>query len=290
MPYLVPRVPIQVGIFIYLWYNPEEAESWEHPKIQDTPLNGNYDSSNIATIKTQLTEICDLKIDFLILSWWGNYNESVSHSFINNVTSLIFETIKQNSINLKVAVMVEPFNESGSYNFTEIYDHIQSNYVSQYPEIYFEVNGKPLVCFFNGPNLTAPSNFQFNSDFTVKIVGNDNTAEWIYDSVTQKNNPVANPPPPRDRQMSMSPRYDDFYVRPNNETVDQNLEYLYQQQLDYILRLISENRIDYVTITSWNEYPERTAIEPHYDVTANNKDPYFLYNTTKEYIQQIKSD
>ena len=40
-------------------------------------------------------------------------------------------------------------------------------------------------------------------------------------------------------------------------------------------------------ITSWNEYPERTEIEPHYDATACNQDPYFLYNKTKNYINQL---
>jgi hypothetical protein len=49
----------------------------------------------------------------------------------------------------------------------------------------------------------------------------------------------------------------------------------------------TEGKIDTILISTWNEYPERTAIEPHYDNTSYNPDPYLLYNTTKDYINQI---
>jgi hypothetical protein len=125
--------------------------------------------------------------------------------------------------------------------------------------------------------------------FTVKIVGNDETVQWQYDGVTEKDNPPGGTPFPRDRQISVSPRFDDFYVRENNETVDRNLEYLYLQQWQRALDYAKKGTIDFVTITSWNEYPERTAIEPHYDATANNKDPYLLYNETKQHITELRT-
>jgi hypothetical protein len=184
-------------------------------------------------------------------------------------------------------MMVEPFNESGTYNFTEIYKWVYMNLVQQYPTVYFKVDDKPLLCFFNGQHMTAPGIFQRDGRFTVKIVGNDNTAEWQYDGVTKKNNSPTAIPFPRDRQISVSPRFDDFYVRENNETVDAKLEYLYAQQWQKALSYVKQNAIDFITITTWNEYPERTEIEPHYDATASNQDAYYLYNTTKEYISQV---
>jgi hypothetical protein len=200
----------------------------------------------------------------------------------------VFRIAKENVTNVKVAVIIEPFNESGTYNFTEIYDWVYTNLVQQYPTVYFKVDDKPLLCFFNGQNMTAPEIFQRDDRFTVKIVGNDNTAEWQYDGVTKKDNPPTAIPFPRDRQISVSPRFDDFYVRENNETVDDKLEYLYAQQWQKALSYAKQNTIDFITITTWNEYPERTEIEPHYDATASDHDPYYLYNKTKEYISQVR--
>ena len=65
------------------------------------------------------------------------------------------------------------------------------------------------------------------------------------------------------------------------------LEYLYDQQWQKALDCNIQNAIDLITITSWNEFPERTAIEPHHDATASNQDPYFLYNKTMNYISQL---
>jgi hypothetical protein len=66
------------------------------------------------------------------------------------------------------------------------------------------------------------------------------------------------------------------------------MEYLYAEQWSQAFNYSRQNAIDYVTITTWNEFPERTAIEPHFDATASSHDPYFLYNATKNYIAQLK--
>jgi hypothetical protein len=274
----------RVGAFYYAWYDPASSVSWEYPKIQDKPILGYYNSSDATIIQQHLHWLSDLHVDFIVVSWWGMHNQSDWHSFINNNAVQIFQVARAN-FNVQVAVMVEPFNESGTYNFTEIYNWVFANLFEQYPTVYFKVDGKPLLCFFNGENMTSPDVFQRDDRFTVKIVGNDQNAEWLYDCASAKNNPT--PPTPRDRQISVSPRFDDFYVRENNETVDSKLEYLYAQQWQKALDYTKQNAIDFITITSWNEFPERTAIEPHYDATASNQDPYYLYNKTKDYISQV---
>jgi len=55
------------------------------------------------------------------------------------------------------------------------------------------------------------------------------------------------------------------------------------------IQLWKEGRVDTILITSWNEYVERTAIEPHHDATATNSDSWFLYNETKYYIDKINA-
>jgi len=211
------------------------------------------------------------------------YSQSEWDDFMNNATMQIFQTARENVTNVKVCLMVEPFNETGGYDYGEIYDWVYDLY-EQYPTIYYKVDGKPLLCFFNAEVLTL-GGFPDNR-FTVKIVGNDPTAEWIYESATQKYAPAE--PLIRSRQVCVEPRFDDTFVRFPNETVDSKLEYLYSERWEYTLNLTKKNSIDFVTITSWNEYPERTAIEPHYDATATNNDPFFLYNMTKTYIEELK--
>jgi hypothetical protein len=284
---LIPPKRPQVGAFYYVWYDPAQSVSWEHPKTQDKPVLGYYNSCDSTIIGQHFRWLSDLGVDFIIVSWWGIYNQSDWYSFINNSTVQVFQVAKANFTNVKVAVMVEAFNETGTYNFTEIYDWIYTNLVQQYPTVYFKVDDKPLLCFFNGQNMTSLHVFQRDERFTVKIVGNDNTAEWQYDGVTKKDNPSTAIPFPRYRQISVSPRFDDFYVRENNETVDAKLEYLYAQQWQKAFDYVKQNALDFITITSWNEFPERTAIEPHYDATASNRDPYYLYNETKNYITQL---
>lgn len=277
-----------MGAFYYTWYDPSDAASWEYPKIQDKPVLDYYNSCDPTVIEQHFAWLSDLHIDFIIVSWWGMYNQTDWHSFINNATLQVFETAKANVTNVKVAVMVEAYNETGAYNFTELYDWIYTNLCQQYPTIYVKVDGKPLLCFFNAENMTAPGVFQRDNRFTVKIVGNNDYAEWQYDGITEKNNPADAIPFPRDRQISVSPRFDDFYVRENNETVDAKLEYLYEQQWRQAINYSKQNAVDYVTVTSWNEYPERTIIEPHTDSTAWTNNPYYLYNLTKSYIEELK--
>ena len=284
---LLAKPSLQVGAFYYVWYDPSSTVSWEYPKIQDKPVLGYYNSCDRAVVEQHFAWLSNLHMDFVVVSWWGIDNQwDWRGSFINNAALQVFQVVNENVTSVKVAIMVEPFNESGTYNFTEIYNYIY-DLVDQYPTVYFKVDGKPLICFFNGANMTSPTVFAKDDRFTVKIVGNDNTAEWQYDGVTKKDNPPTAIPFPRDRQISVSPRFDDFYVRENNETVDPELEYLYQQQWEKALDYAKRGDIDFVTITSWNEYPERTAIEPHLDATALNQDPYYLYNLTKDYSAQL---
>ena len=282
---LMPKRSPQVGVFYYAWYNPTSAVSWEYPKIQDEPVLGYYNSCDPIVIQQHFSWLSDLHVDFIVVSWWGMYNQSDWHSFINNSTLQVFQVAMANPTSVKVALMVEPFNESGTYNFADVYNWVYANLVEKYPTFYFKVEGKPLLCFYNDKNMTELGVFQKDDRFTVKIVGNDQTAEWLYDCATKKNNPVS--ATPRDRQISVSPRFDDFYVRENNETVDAKLEYLYAQQWQKALDYAKQNTIDFITITSWNEFPERTAIEPQYDATASNQDSYYLYFKTKDYISQV---
>jgi hypothetical protein len=66
------------------------------------------------------------------------------------------------------------------------------------------------------------------------------------------------------------------------------IEGVYDQEWKSAIQLVKDGKVDTVMITSWNEYVERTEVEPRYGATAYNHDPYFLYNKTKDYVNGIK--
>lgn len=280
---------VKVGIFHYVWHNTADSNSWDGNKIVDTPMLSIYNSSNLSVIKQHLKWIQELRIDFLIISWWGTYDLPYVKGYTDNATRQIFETIKNTNSSIKAALMVEPFNQTGyKYNYSEIYNHIYSQFVTAYPSIYYKIEGKPLICFFNNQSLTPNGEVPYNDTrFSTTIVGTEDYANWIYTDanyyVTPRNIPHSN-------QMSVTPRFDDSRFRTPSCKNDTNLtDQLYNREWENAIKLAKDQKIDIVTITSWNEYVERTAIEPHYDATAYNHDPFFLFNETKHYIELLKN-
>lgn len=278
----------QVGVLYYVWYDPAESVSWEYPKICDKPVPGYYNSCDPTVIEQHLAWMSDLRINFAIISWWGFYNQTNWNAFINNATCQVFKTAKENVTNVKLCIMVEAFNATSNptYDYTGIYDYINTTFVQPYPTLYYKYEGKPLVCFFNNPYLTPNRNVSRNESFTVKIVGGDTYADWIYSDLVKE---WVSEPTVRNRQVSATPRFDDSRFRSPHHINDTDLtEEVYDKEWQRAISLAHSNAIDVVTICSWNEYPERTAIEPHYDTDAYDHNPYFLYNKTKQYIFELK--
>jgi hypothetical protein len=133
-----PRVAPKIGVFYYLWYGALESD-WKLPKFVDHSVLGNYSSSDPTVIKQQLVLMKEVGIDFIVISWWGDNESSQYQSFMDNASKQVFQVAKDNNINLKFAIMVEPYlgNSSSSYNYTEIYGHIYGNFVAPYSSIYF---------------------------------------------------------------------------------------------------------------------------------------------------------
>jgi hypothetical protein len=130
--------------------------------------------------------------------------------------------------------------------------------------------------------------------FNTVLVGQQSYTQWIYTDLN-----------PYDRfwlrstimflehrqyQISVTPRYDESHIsgRTGNATVDIYLnEGVYDREWENAIQLWKDGRIDTILISTWNEFPERTAIEPHYDATAANQSKSFLYDKTKYYINSI---
>jgi hypothetical protein len=295
---------VKVGVYYYPWFDstytgtPDypDRKNWSHPFTQDEPYKGFYNSTDTDRIKQHIAWFEDLAIDFVILSWWGK------DSYTDNCSKIMFETFLKNATSTKLCIMVEPFNGTESddrYNFTAIYKYIHLAFYEPYEGLYFHIadgygNVKPLILFFNADNFTSNNVFERdNNRFTVKISGHHDYAEWIYnhyDAFPWKEWIKHNYQLPQCRCFPVSPRYDDHYLgRGTDYRVDITYgEDMYISQWSEALTHARENAIDVVTICSWNEYNERTQIEPHYDNDAFDPDPFYLYNITKQYIQQLK--
>lgn len=280
-----PLQPAKVGVFYYVWYDPELSTSWEYPKIVDRPVLGHYNSCDPEIIEQQLCWMSDLGIDFVVISWRGFDSDVGYGRFTEESAKQVFKTaLTKNFTSLKFALMVEP--ENLNHSFGEIYGHVYEEFVLPYASIYYNIS-KPLLCFFDNGSIfdgTVPSDIRFETI----LVGQQNNTEWVY---TDLNCYVQPKRMPYSDQISVSPRYDDSRLnRTPSCTVDANLtEGVFYAEWENATQLWKRGEINIVIITSWNEYPERTAIEPHYDATAvrQNQNPYYLYNITKEYISQL---
>jgi hypothetical protein len=184
--------------------------------------------------------------------------------------------------------MVESYRNDTLYDYTAIYDHIYDEFVASFPYVYYKED-KPLLCFFNDENLTRNGIIPQDPRFITKLVGTETYVQWIYTDLNNYTKPSQNP---YTDQTSVTPRYDDSRVPDRDPVciVDANLtEGTYDSEWQNAINLLKEEKINTITITSWNEYPERTAIEPHHDATADNLDPWFLYNKTRDYIRDVRS-
>ena len=274
----------KIGAYYYPWY----TGNWErdHSNTVDTPVLGKYNSSDVNVIRQHLSWFKELKLDFLIVSWWGK------DSLSDNNTKILLKEIVASNNNLELFIMVEPFDFSWLeaydtttrlYNYRLIYDYIYETYVLAYGVHYMKLQEHPLIAFYsgNGNNLTRNSDFQEDARFTVRITGVDKY-DW---ELQVPSSTLSQQPLCRDGEINVMPRYD-----ANGWQIDMTYsEGLYDQQWNKAIKFATQGMVNFVTIASWNEYAERTQIEPTNDTTSFTSSPYYLFERTRMYIDNIKS-
>jgi hypothetical protein len=284
----------KVGVYYYVWYKPGLGNAhWNTTtdKVVDTPVQGYYDSGSEDLIKWQLNRMIETGIDFVMLSWWGDKGDD---SYIDTNARLVESIITNDSLPIKMAILVEPFNHtSGSYDFPYIYNYIYNAFAEK--DAYLKVNGKPLIGFYNDPNMTRNGAILRDPRFEARIIGHEDYTDWVYWSFDAPNAPQPwtnrTQPVCKNEEIDVCPRYDDYWQRPSNYfRFDINYsENLYDAQWSNAIASTIEKNIDIIMITSWNEYHERTQIEPCNDSTSiNANDTSFLLEKTKKYIATLK--
>ncbi|HKW03947.1 MAG TPA: hypothetical protein VJN71_01490 [Nitrososphaerales archaeon] len=303
---------VPVGSFLYLWYGNSTSGNgglgspgWNSSSspgggsVVDRPLSGYYVSDSNSTFSTQVSEMQGAGLSFAIVSWWG-YSSNGENAAINKAVLDLFRYLKENDSKFQIAIMVDsylPPNQPSSV-FEGIYNYIYDQFVSPFPQWYFNFNGKPLILFFNPLYPTFD-----NSTFTVRTIGNrPNPVNWSFWDAPQQyfdsqygphvnaSNDEGSPVISADGEVTIIPRADlyylylfgyfDSYLR-FDYTLGQGL---YASQWNYVIA--NKAHVKLVLIYSWNEYHERSEIEPQYE-TASNLSPYFLFNITEYYTRLL---
>ncbi|BAA79703.1 hypothetical protein APE_0727 [Aeropyrum pernix ovoid virus 1] len=249
------------------------------------PVIGLYDSRDVRVIDWQLQRMREAGIDCLFISWWG------PGGFEDEAARRVFW--RAQLYGLKAAIFVEPYlgNDPSRYDrafWEQTLAYIKQNFIDRYPGAYLRLDGKPLVLAFNPIGLAYDPRPDFPG-YAIRIVGNDIDSagyqDWDYwpdyDNALSGELRVR-----RDGYVVLTPRYRDDHFRSPGLSIDYDLSQgWYERQWEWVLRNL--DRVRLIAITSWNEYHENTFIEPANDPAI--KDPYYLYNSTKQYIAEAKA-
>jgi hypothetical protein len=312
------------GAFLYLWYGEPGlsgpgSPGWNgssHPgggTVVDKPDTGFYTSDSNTTFAWQVNQMKLAGFSFAVISWWGPSNANES-GLINKATHDFFAYLKSSGSTFKAAVMIDAYNQSNNLSpssLTTDYNYVYNTFVKPYGSWYFDWENKPLLLFFNP---IYPS--YDDSNFTVRTIGNyacepvnacpnqglNQKLDWVFwDAPAQyfqgqsgnmnATNDEGQPVFSADGEVTLVPRIDSYFDRGYEGgsylRFDSNLSQgLYQEQWSYVLNNTPEVKL--VLVYSWNEYHERTAIEPHQDLTAH-VNPVYLLNLTARYIALSKA-
>ena len=295
---------VPVGAVLYLWYGYNFTSGtwtgglgtshWNDSSfgiVVDRPAIGYYASDDNATLAWQLSEIRSSGISWILASWWGPGNATQSrgyaraYSAINNATLNLFRFLSANrqTYPIKVALLVENFNgtQQSPYDltpsdFAHLYGYVDSHFYRPFNDSVFYWRGKPLICSFNGWLGRLP----MNDSFTYRLIGSPiNDYDWSFwqgDGYLTATNARApwhyeqSPQISTDGEVGLIWRYDDYYLRPNSYMRFDPNGTLGLYGYEWGFAISNANHVNLVLLYSWNEYHERSTLEPHQDLTAKS--------------------
>ncbi len=291
LPILIPIPHIHrplVLTYYYVWYGRGLGHRhWNDTpagEVIDVPLLGFYSSYSTLTIVTQLALMKLAGIDGVIVSWWG------PGSYEDRVAKRVFRYLR--IFGLKGCIMIEPFITGSVTRARDVYNssfwshvlsYIEKNFIEPYPHTYIRIDGKPLVLAF------APVGVFYRphpKNLVIRIVG------LFVDQVNQLSSITGARLDwdlwpwyiPLSRgfhglrirvggYVALSPRYDPAIEvvegtdREDPLVMDRSYTHLtYLMEWIWVVKHLDSVRI--VAIYSWNEYHERSEIEPHIYATG----------------------
>ncbi|MGI0091431.1 MAG: hypothetical protein ACREBS_06955 [Nitrososphaerales archaeon] len=281
--------------------------------VKDKPTIGWYSSMSNATLSYQIPLMLKAGISFVTVSWWGWGNNSLEHGgfpnteneAVNNATLNLLKWIKGTDSSIKVAILVDAFNTTDfrEAQYSQIRNYIDNEFYLPYAEEIFNWEGAPLIGWFN-PLDPITQGFGHNPNFTDRVIGANPYVSWTFwsgdaqfmqgtdrssqDIAYNEGGPAISS---MDSEVSVIPRFDDYYLtlagsRALFMRFDTSYSAgMYNYDWNYVQQ--NEKRISLVMIYSWNEYHERSEIEPHTDFSAGVNSTY-AYNITGYCVNQLE--
>jgi hypothetical protein len=261
--------PIVVAAEIYVWFGMNAngtcvgglgSSHWNDTKdtiVKDAPRLGFYCSADKETISAQLIELENAGVSGLFVSFWNDQKTTVA---LTNLLTVINATSAFSDW-FKVAVLVESQGISASQVWAQFYE--------PYLNIVFFWQGKPLLLYFNQPKPTP------DPRFTIRTLGVQHDPDWDFwhgTSLTSKAEDFnsseyqGEPTISGDGVVTVIPRFDDHALhvsgsRPYYQVYDPTLtEGMYAHEWACVFKHRPEIRM--VVINSYNEFHERTNIQP----------------------------
>jgi hypothetical protein len=311
---------INVGVFYYPWYakgygnghwggNATKCDSslpatwWT---VVDRPTLDWYASNDTTIIKRHLDWFAYAGIDFGIISWWG------PNSFEESQTDTLFNVTDNYAPWFRWVISIEggqPENWQLWRNWT------YENYTKKYHNIWLNdtEKNKPFLFWMNSNitnNSSTRASIKEDLDFSVSILGQADYSDWKTWTPYTYGGATSAFPPSMNEFMCVMPRYDETRLDPNgikdqprNRCADRDLDGsvvencdplngtpLYDKQWNEVLSNASAStrNVNYVAIATWNDFTERTQIEPCYDLTsAYLGNTTYLLDKTKEWIFKL---
>jgi hypothetical protein len=300
-------VASQLGTFYYPWYGGKDKgyklwsegshsppKSWHSnylPDIDPTnfdPANELYDSGDPAVIKKQLGWMKQAGIQFGVASWFGP--KSRADGYMRTIFSTIMPASDNPHPDMKWAMLYE--GEGGSANpsvdtIVGDLNYIQQTYVSK--PYYLKIDGKPVV-------------FVYNSGATTNAEALDDLARWkeartktgfyvvMLDSLFDVS-PLEAGANPADADSwyhyapaksfdqlgsysaSVSAGYWKYHASPKLARDPVQFETAVQQ--------LKVANVPLKLITTWNEYPEGSGVEPATEIIHDSSEGFKLQTNTK---------
>ncbi|MDG7041580.1 MAG: hypothetical protein JRN22_00815 [Nitrososphaerota archaeon] len=292
-----------VGAILYLWYGYNyQTGSWTgglgtshwndsaYDVVVDTPVIGYYASDSPSTFAWQINQMVSDGITFVLVDWWGPGATNQLDAAVNQATLALLQWIQQTGSPMKVAIMVDQFNSTpmGAQDYAQIQSYVETEFYGPYASEIFHWEGQPLLVWWGSFSPPAAAGLTqrtlgYNDqwaweDLPVQFFQGGKIPYWVSSS-----SPIS-----ADGEITISPRYDDYYLYAagsRQSYAEYDVTYglgMYRYLWRYIM---ASPQVHLVIIYSWNEYHERTEIEPHTDYTARGMNPYMLSNETESFIR-----
>ena len=302
-------VASQLGTFYYPWYGGKDngyeswseddhspPESWRSNYLPDIdpmkfdPTNELYDSGDPAVIKKQLGWMKEAGIQFGVASWFGP--ESGSDDYMRTIFSTVMPASDNPHPDMKWAMLYEDEGGSGNPSVDTIVgdlNYIQQTYVSK--PYYLKTDGKPVI-------------FVYNSDATTDEEALDDLARWkearaktgFY--VVMLDSPVhvspldagANPADVDSWYRYVPGKYFDQLgsysasVSAGYWKYDDDPELAEGRdpvQFETAVQQLKVANVPLKLITTWNEYPEGSGVEPATEIIQDDENGYSLQTNTE---------